>query len=334
MTVRIPFDELVALLAEIFRRHGCSEHVAALLAANMATAQRDGALSHGVFRLQGYLGSLDSGWVDGRAVPLVEDVAPGFLRVDAKNGFAQPALAAARAALLDRAELNGIALLSIRDSHHFGALWPDVEPFAREGFVALAMVNSMASVVPHGGHSKVFGTNPLAFAAPREGDPLVFDLAAAALSNGDVQIAAREGRQLEPGMGIDRHGRPTTDPNAVLDGGALNAFGGHKGAALALLMEVMSAGLSGGYFSFEVDWSAYPGAATPKSGETLILIDPRRGAIRDFTARIEALVAAIRGAGGDRLPGDRRYANRRAADRLGIALEEQELSELRALARS
>jgi len=333
VSVRIPFDDLVALLAAILRRHRCSERTAASIAANMAAAQRDGALSHGVFRVGGYLGSLDSGWVDGEAVPVVEDVAPGFLRIDARNGFAQPALARARAALLDKAEINGIALLSIRNSHHFGALWPDVEPFARDGFVALAMVNSMASVVPYGGHSKVFGTNPLAFAAPRgSGDPLVFDLAAAALSNGDVQLAAREGRQLDPGMGVDRHGHPTTDPNAVLDGGALNAFGGHKGAALALMMEVMSAGLSGGNFSFEVDWSDHPGAATPRSGETLILIDPRRGASRDFTARIEQLVGAIRAAGGERLPGERRYAIRREAARLGVALEEQELAELRRLA--
>jgi delta1-piperideine-2-carboxylate reductase len=332
MTERIAYDELVALIAGIFRRHGCSDHVAAILAENMAGAERDGAHSHGIFRIAGNIGSLTSGWVDGRAVPAVEDVAPGFVRVDGRNGFAQPALLAARELFVGKARANGIALLSIRASHHFGALWPDIEPFAREGLVALMMVNSMASVVPHGGSRKLYGTNPLGFACPRAaGDPLVFDQASSAWSNGDVQIARREGRKLPEGVGVDRQGRPTTDPDAVLEGGALLPFGGHKGSSIAMMMEVMAAGLSGGNFSFEVDWSEYPGAATPNTGQTIILIDPGRGAVRDFAARIETLVSAIHGAGQDRLPGDRRYANRRAALRNGIPIAAAELAKLKAI---
>jgi len=327
--VRLPFDELVTLIAAIFRRHGCTDATALIIAENMASAERDGALSHGIFRIPGYLGSLRSGWVDGAAQPVVEDRGPAFLRVDARNGFTLPALAAARPALLEKVRANGIALLTIRDSHHFGALWPDVEPFARDGFIALAMVNSMATVAPAGGSRPVYGTNPLAFATPRGGDdPLVFDLASSFMSNGDVQIAAREGRPLPEGAGIDRHGQPTTDPKAVLDGGALLPFGGYKGAAIALMMEVMSAGLSGGQFSFEVDWSAHPGAATPKSGETIIVIDPDRGAPRPFRDRIETLLGAIRAAGGERLPSDRRYRNRRETLRHGIPISEAALAEL------
>ena len=86
MTVRITFDDLAALLQRIFRAGGCSDRVAAILAGNMAEADRDGAKSHGVFRMAGYLASLRSGWVDGQAEPVIEDVAPGFLRVDGCNG--------------------------------------------------------------------------------------------------------------------------------------------------------------------------------------------------------------------------------------------------------
>lgn len=333
--VRIPYGDLVALITTIFRRHGCSDATATLLAENMAMAERDGAHSHGVFRIAGNLGSLDSGWVDGRAVPVVEDVAPGFVRVDGQNGFAAPALLAVRELFVGKARHNGIALLSIRNSHHFGALWPDIEPFAREGLIALMMVNSMASVVPHGGHRKLYGTNPLGFACPRPGgDPLVFDQASSAWSNGDVQIARREGRKLPEGVGVDRGGQPTTDPNAVLEGGALLPFGGHKGSSVAMMMEVMAAGLAGGDFSFEVDWSKHPGAATPKTAQTIILIDPGLGATRDFAARIEVLISAIHDAGQDRLPGDRRYANRREAEKLGVQLKPEQFAELRRLASS
>lgn len=331
--VRIPRAELAALLAAIFRRHGCSNHVAALLADNMALAEGDGALSHGIFRVAGNLGSLDSGWVNGKAVPAIENTAPGVLRGDGRNGFALPVLEMAREALMHKARTNGIALLTIRNAHHFSAVWPDIEPFAREGFVAMAMINSMSSVVPHSGIRKLYGTNPMGFAAPRDGhDPLVFDQASSGWSNGDVQIARREGRQLPPGVGVDRNGSPTTDPDAVLEGGALLPFGGHKGSSIAMMMEIMGAALAGGDYSFEIDWSDYPGAATPHGGQTYILIDPDRGNTRAFTSRIETLIEAIHEAGQQRLPGDRRYANRRESDRLGIPIKEQELGRLKALA--
>lgn len=333
MTIRIPYAELESLLERIFLNHGCSEHVAHLLAVNMAGAERDGAHSHGIFRIKGNLASIDTGWLDPKAVPVLEDVAPGMLRADGRNGFSLPVLDMAAEPLMEKARRNGIAVLSVRKAHHFSAVWPDIEPFGRAGFLALATVNSMASVVPHGGHKKLYGTNPMGFAVPRKGgDPLVFDQASSAMANGDVQIARREGRQLPPGTGIDKDGNPTTDPNAVLEGGALLPFGGHKGSSIAMMMEIMGAALAGSDYSFEIDWSDYPGAATPHGGQTYILIDPNRGAVNSFADRIEVLIDAIHDAGQTRLPSDRRYANRRDSLANGIPVEEAALEEVRRLA--
>lgn len=329
----IDYAELVALLHRIFLRHGTSETVAAVLSRNCADAERDGSESHGLFRIPGYVSTLKSGWVDGRAEPVVEDVAGSFLRVDARNGFTQPALAKGTPLLLEKVRQSGIALMAIRQSHHFGALWPDVEPFARQGLVALSVVNSFACVVPVGGHLPVYGTNPLAFASPRIGaDPLVFDQASSALANGDVRIAAREGRRLPAGSGVDATGQPTTDPRAILDGGALLPFGGHKGASIAMMIEILSAALTGGQFSFEVDWSKHPGAETPKTGQLMIVVDPEAGGGAGFAARVETLIGRIHDAGQDRLPGDRRYALRRKAERDGIPIRKSLLAELNALA--
>ncbi|EGH44876.1 malate/L-lactate dehydrogenase, partial [Pseudomonas syringae pv. pisi str. 1704B] len=136
-TRTVSFEQLTDLLRRIFLAHGTSAEVAEALAENCASAQRDGSHSHGIFRIPGYLSSLASGWVNGKAVPVVEDVGAAFVRVDAGGGFAQPALAAARALLIDKARSAGIAVLAIRNSHHFAALWPDVEPFAEQGLVAL-----------------------------------------------------------------------------------------------------------------------------------------------------------------------------------------------------
>lgn len=332
-TTHIPFTELRALLADVFERHGASREVAAILADNCASVQRDGAESHGTFRIPGYVSTLASGWVDAQAVPVVTDAAPGFVSVDAMNGFAQPALAAARALVTDKARANGIALLAIHNSHHFSALWPDVEPFARDGLVALAFVNSMACVVPHGGQHALFGTNPIAFAAPRAGaDPLVFDLATSAMAHGDVQIAAREGQSLPEGVGVDRDGQPTRAPAAILDGGALCTFGGHKGSALSMMVEILAAALTGGNFSFDYNWSDHPGAQTPRTGQLLIVIDPACQAGNNFAARIETLVRKMKAAGQTRQPGERRYLQRAASERDGVPIPSAELERLRQLA--
>ncbi|UZE30791.1 Ldh family oxidoreductase [Pseudomonas asplenii] len=332
-TQYIAYADLVVLLRQVFQRHGTSAPVAQVLAENCAAAERDGAHSHGVFRIPGYVSTLASGWVDGHAVPVVEDVAPGFVRVDAANGFAQPALAAARELLLEKVRSAGIALLAIRNSHHFAALWPDVEPFAHEGLVALSVVNSMTCVVPHGAERPLFGTNPIAFAAPRAGaEPIVFDLATSAIAHGDVQIAARKGEQLPAGMGVDREGRPTCDPKAILDGGALLPFGGHKGSALSMMVELLAAALTGGNFSFEFDWSQHPGAKTPWTGQLIILIDPARSAGQDFAERSQFLVSQMQGVGLQRLPGDRRHRQRAISLARGIELSIEELQQLRELA--
>ena len=333
-TYVIAYPDLVSLLEQAFLHAGASPSVAQTLATNCAGCERDGATSHGVFRMAGYLSSIASGWVDPAAQPRLESTEGALLRVDAMNGFAQPALEAAQPDLIDRVQRDGIAMLSIRNSHHFSALWPDVEPFADQGLLALSMVNSFACTVPFDGNAPIFGTNPIAFAAPRaNGAPLVADMATSAMANGDVQIAHREGRQLPPGHGVDAAGSPTTDPAAVLNGGALLPFGGYKGSTISLMIELFGAALTGGKFSFEVDWSAHPGAQTPNTGQVLILVAPDFGRERGiFGMRVDALVDQLRQSGVSRLPGDRRLVTRRRSMRDGISLPARQLDDLRRLA--
>lgn len=333
--IHLSYADLVALLQKIFVRNGVSEENAKILAENCASCERDGSLSHGIFRMAGYVSSLNSGWVDGKAVADVEDVGPAFVRVDANGGFTQPAMLAARPLLIEKVKANGVAVLAIRRSHHFSALWPDVEPFAEEGFVALSVVNSMACVVPHGGKKAVFGTNPIAFASPRaDAAPFVFDQASSAIAHGDVQIAARAGHDLKPGMGVDRDGQPTTDPKAILDGGALLPFGGHKGNSIALMVEILSAALTGGYFSGEFDWSGHKGAQTPFTGQFFIVIDPERGGNDVFAERVAGICDLVLEAGQERLPGERRHLTRARAAQAGIPLSSENYGKLRALAES
>src|SRR4051812_16909965 len=131
MAVRVPIDDLVRLVRDVFFNHGVSPDNATLLAQTVVFAERDGAAGHGLFRLPGYISTLESGWVDGAAEPQLEvSSAESVVRVDARNGFAQPALHKASDVAIAAAADAGIAVIAIRGSHHFGALWLDVEPFA------------------------------------------------------------------------------------------------------------------------------------------------------------------------------------------------------------
>ena len=325
--------ELTRLVERVLTRHGMAQRIASIIARTCVAAERDGVASHGLFRVVGYVSTLKSGWVDGNAVPVLdENTAPSVVRVDARNGFAQPALELAKQPAIDKARTTGICTVAIRDSHHLAALWPDVEMFAREGLIALAFVSSVRRVVPWGGRKPVYGTNPMAFAVPREnGDPLVFDQASSVMAYGDVRIAAEAGHELPVGVGVDRNGQPTANPRAIIDGGALLPFGGHKGSSIAMMIEVLAAALTGGNFSFESDLSHHPGAQTPRTGELVLVVDPQRTGAQNFARRIEDLVTELHASGQSRLPGDRRYRNRAESNAHGILVTDNMMQHLDAL---
>jgi delta1-piperideine-2-carboxylate reductase len=334
MPQTISVDELTGLVTRVFVRHGVAPENAAPVADSVVACERDGTASHGLLRLPGYVATLNSGWVDGRAVPVVEDAAPGMVATDAANGFAQPALRASAPLLRDKARRQAIAAVAIRDSHHFGAVWPDIEPFAAEGLIALAMVNGRQRMVGWGGKRKVFGTSPMGFACPRLGRlPLVWDQASSVMAQGDVLLAAQRGERLPEGVGLDAEGRPTTDPRALLEGGAALPFGGYKGASIAFMIEIVAGALTGACFGYE-DWSSgYPGAQTSKAGQTVILIDPEVVPGNRYVERVEGLFAAMAESGVERLPADRRYRRREQALREGVSVSDRDWATLQDLLR-
>src|SRR4051812_33193218 len=332
MPQTVSVRKLTDLVIRVFLRHGVSADNTRPLAETVVAAERDGTASHGLLRLPGYVATLKSGWVDGRAVPIVIDAAPGLVATDAGNGFAQPALRASAPLLRDKARSQGIAAVAIRNSHHFAAVWPDIEPFAAEGFIALAMVNGRRRMVVWNGKRKVLGTSPMGFACPRAGKPpLVWDQASSVMAQGEVLLAAQRNQSVPEGVGLDAHGLPTTDPRTVLEGGSALPFAGHKGSSIAFMIEVVAGALSGGYFGFEDRSDEYPRAQTSKAGQTVILIDPLLVPGNRYFERIEGLFAAIAESGVERLPAERRYAQRQRSLREGIAVSDRDWAKLHEL---
>lgn len=320
---RISHAELESRIVHALVAHGFADEVAAPIARTIAACERDGTLSHGLLRLPGYVEAVRTGWADGKALPEAVSKSASMIVMNARNGFTHLALARSRAELAQLAAASGCAILLVRNAHHFAALWPDIEDFATEGFIAMACVNSRARVTGWGGGKPVFGTNASAFACPRaDGPPIVWDQAASVMSQGEILVAARAGRGLPEGAGVDAQGRPTTDPKAVLEGGALLPFGGVKGASIAFAVEVLAGALTGSFFGFE---SPANGTLPSKGGEFLMVIDPRRAGA-DVSARAEALVDAVHAAGSEHLPGLRRHARRAKALAEGIPLDAHSLA--------
>jgi delta1-piperideine-2-carboxylate reductase len=299
---------------------GVSPEAAAILARNHASCERDGAVSHGAFRVPQYVETLRTGYLNGAATPRLERVTSSYIRVDAANGFAQLALARARETIMHAVAEQGVAVVAIRDSHHHSALWPDLEPFAEAGYVAFTTVTGgVPTVAPVGVREAVLSTNPFAFATPVAGArPLIADFATSSMSFGDLTLAARAGRPVPLGTGVDAAGRETTDAGAIANGGTLLPFGGHKGAALSLMVELLASALTGGAFSLEACADKPSGAHSSRTGQFLLVIDPNRGASGDFALRVAKFMQMLREAGIDRLPADHRYKCRAEAEANGI----------------
>jgi len=324
MQARLTLDEVYDLTKSTLMALGASDDSAAAVADTITAAERDDCKSHGLFRLPGYAVALRNGRIDGRAVPELCDLAPAVVQVDAKGGFAPLALRVGRPALIEKARAQGIAALPVVNSYHFAALWYEVEAVAEAGLVAFAFVNSRSFVAPAGGTKPLFGTNPMSFGWPRRGrPPMVFDQASSAIARGEIQIHLRDGKPIPEGWAIDAAGRPTADPAAALAGAQL-PFGGYKGSAIALMVELMASGLARSHFGFEAAAEDAGDGGPSKGGELMLAMDPSRF-VADGDADVsldhaESLFGRLLAQEGTRLPSDRRFEARRRTPVEGVAI--------------
>ena len=309
-TVTLELDAIYKLAENVMMANGCDAANAAALADIICRAERDGSHSHGLFRVPGYVKALRSGKVDGKAKPTVKHVTPAVIQIDGNGCFAPLAQAVGLPLLADATGKIGIAALSLVGIHHFAALWPETEYLADRGFVGLACTAYMPMVAPAGSKEALFGTNPISFAWPRPGHgPVVYDMATAAMAMGDVQIAARDGQDVPPGTGLDADGNPSTDPAAIAKG-VLLPFGGYKGSAIALMVELLAAGLTGEQFSYEARATDNKDGGPPRGGEMIIGMSPDIIAGANWQDHVEAFMQKMTSLDGVRMPGARRHKNR------------------------
>jgi len=310
---------------------GTRPESAQALARAVRGAERDGIRSHGLMYVPTYCEHVRCGKVDGTAVPEVTQSSASALQVDARTGFAHPAIDAGFAQLVPLAKANGCAGMTIRNSYNCGVLGYHVERLAESGLVGLGFTNAPASIAPVGGKTPVIGTNPFALAVPDAsgGAAFVLDQSASVVAKSEIMMRAREGHAIPEGWALDADGQPTTDPEVGLKG-SMAPSGGYKGFGTGLLVEVLAAALSGA--TLGKDASPFSGTAggPPKTGQCFLTLDPNAFAGAGFAERITALAAAIREQDGARLPGDRRRDNRQRIEAEGVDVAEALLEKIRA----
>ena len=309
--VSLTLNAIYDLAKKTLLFNGCDKENANILSDTIMRAERDGSLSHGLFRLPAYVASLKSKKVNGKARPVLQKIAPSIIKVLGNSAFAPMVLKVGLPEIIKLSKEMCVAVLAITNSHHMAAMWPETEAIAEAGLVGFACTSYKPAVAPAGATKPLFGTNPISFAWPRPGKtPVVYDMATASKAMGEVQVAKREGHKVPLGTGLNKNGKETTDPSEIANGGVLLPFGGYKGSNIAMMVELLAGALLGEWFSFETREQDNNDGGPPKGGEFILAISPDKIAGTGWDKHADQFFKKMSSMDGVRLPGERRHKNR------------------------
>ena len=310
-TTSLELNKIYDLAYNVLKKHGCDEFNADLVATTVTHAERDGSVSHGLFRIPGYVSSLKSKKVNGVSRPSNKFLTQNAIRVEGDLGFAPVAIRVGLPELVKTTNKHGVGVLTITNTHHFAALWHETEFLAENNLIGIACTAYKPSVAPAGAKKPLFGTNPISFSWPRKNNtPVVFDMATSTMAMGEVQVAARDGHKVPFGTGLDKEGKKTDDPSLIANGGVLLTFGDYKGSAIAMMIELLAAGLVGDLFSFEAKEEDNNDGGPARGGEFIMALSPELIAGENWNEHAEKFFLQMKSLDGVRLPGERRHRNR------------------------
>lgn len=336
--VNVPRGELSRLVAACLEKAGATAQHAELVASVLVYADSRGIPSHGVNRADFYCTELERGLVDGQAEPVVEKDEGCCALVDGQNGLGAVCSERAIRIAIDKARKLGVGWVVCRRSNHFGAAGFWAQQALQEGLLAFSFTNTAPFMVPSGGSTRAVGTNPICCMAPAANDSFQLDMATTTVPIGKVEVMDRLGKALPLGWGVDSDGKPCTDAAEVATTGGLTPLGGYaetagyKGYGLGMLVEVLSAVLSGAAVGPDVPgWNAHRGRPMD-FGHCFIVLDPTRFA-DGFDERLGRYLAQMRNLPGNVLvPGDPEKQYERDAAAKGVQLHTNVAKSLRALA--
>jgi LDH2 family malate/lactate/ureidoglycolate dehydrogenase len=344
--ILVPAEMLERQLAAIFTAWGMPAAMIATTLEIMLWADLSGIDSHGAGMMTHYHHLLKAGKITMRpAIALVREN-PVTALIDGGGGLGHVPSVTAMDLACDKAALAGVGVVAVRNSHHYGAAGAYADRAAARGLIGISMTAvARAAVVPLWGADAMFGTNPIAFAAPAaRNPPFLLDMATSTAAVGKLSIAARRGRKVPEGWAVDAEGQSLTDPiegiaaRRLTPLGVGREMGGHKGYGLAMMVEILCTTLSGAQFGPLRD-RRDPDAAQMDVGHFFLALDP--AAFRDpedFKADLDDMIDALHAtrpvdpARPVLVAGDPEVAARSIRRRDGIPMARPLVGELRVIA--
>lgn len=340
---KVSYDRLIEITSQILEGFGYPADRAAITAETLVEADARGVPSHGVARLEFYKSNIDLGFAVPDADPEVLFETPLSLTVDGHKGVGPYVSLFCLRRCMEKVKRSGAAFAAVRKSNHFGmaGLW--AERFAKEGFIGIALTNTIRAGIPTFGRERMLGTNPICVAIPGDGDDMfMVDIATSTVSRGKIEVYDRRGKKMPEGWGVGSDGHITTDPSEIVKlmrpgnpfggllylGGEGEILGGHKGYSLALLVELLCVGLSLGdlsrdaltvkdatvcHFFGAIDLKLFGDVAAIKNKVSEILEAMRKSAKAEGQERIY-------------IPGEKETENRAKSLREGIQLDDATLN--------
>lgn len=254
---RIPIERLKKMMEQALESVGARKEDAGVVADVLIEADMRGISSHGVARLPRYIKAAKNREINVTARPEFVSVKGATAILDAHDTFGQVAGITAMKKAEELARDNGISIVVVRHSSHFGFAGYFAE-LALPKMIGIAMTNSVPLVVPTFGRRAVLGTNPIAVAAPTFGEPWLMDFSTGVISRGKIEVYDREKKELEPHWAVDEHGQPCQDPAHMLHllknrlNGGINPMASHKGYGLAVMVDLFCGLISGASFGLHV----------------------------------------------------------------------------------
>lgn len=334
---RCDVSSLQVFVGQILEAAGASAADAGIAAANMVQADLWGVSTHGVSRLSRYVMRLRDGTVNPVPDVKISGKYAMSLIADGDNGLGAVVMERALAAAMEKADDNGMCIVGVKASNHFGMAGYYSYQAAKRGFASIGFTNSLAAMAPWGANEACLGTNPIAFGFPRkEALPIIADMSTSLVARGKVLLAAKMGKPIPSDWALDEEGNPTTDPNRAAHG-LLLPLGGPKGYALALCTDVLS-GVFTGADCLSLAGSYANGKMKAGIGHFYLVMRPDLFlSLQDYYARIEHFVAEItsrkKQSGVDRiyLPGEREQILEEKLRREGIVFPQSVTAEIQKL---
>ncbi len=284
---------LINLINKIFKKHGLNQNHSKICTNALINAELVGAPSHGLSRLKMYCDRINKKLINPKPKIKIRKISQSITHIDANNsiGFVAADIGIKKA--ISNAKKNGIGLVAVKNSGHYGLSGYYAEQAVKKNLIAMCFTNAPPAIAPHGAKKSLFGTNPICFGTPTASKiPFILDTSVSVINRGKIRVAARTGKKIPESVALDKFGKPTTDAKKALAGVQL-PIAGFRGSGLAWMVDILSGVLTGGNHGGKVKDPFDDFSGPQNIGHLFIVIKPNLF-VGNYNQRIRENVKRIK----------------------------------------